>query len=137
VRQVGYLQKLNRDAWSTKHKVLFTYMFVAMNITDIGLVGSEFSMNMKYANNQLTLLVQDVLLNTLTLFYKIACSQYDIPLKKYDVRLLTFIKRLYMKCRCTVSWNLLQYFCFYVGFLATRSFHLALSSLNFSVLSFA
>jgi hypothetical protein len=65
--------------------VLFTYMIVAMNISDSRVVGSEFSMNMKYANNQLTLPIQDVLLNKLILFCKIACSKYDIPLKKYSV----------------------------------------------------
>jgi len=31
--------------------VLFTYMFVSMNITDSGVVGSESSMNMKYTIN--------------------------------------------------------------------------------------
>jgi len=65
--------------------VLFTYMFVAMNITDSGVVGSGYSMNMKYTNNQLTSPIQDLLLNTLILFCKIACSKYDIPLKKYSV----------------------------------------------------
>jgi hypothetical protein len=70
-------------------------MFVVMNVTDSGVVGSEFSMNMKYTNNQPTLPIQDVLLNTLILFCKTACSKYDIPLKKYSVCLLTFITRLY------------------------------------------
>lgn len=66
-----------------------------MNITDSGVAGSEFSMNMKYTNNQLTLPIQNVLLNTMMLFCKIACSKYDIPLKKYNVCLLIFITRLY------------------------------------------
>jgi len=72
-------------------------MFVAMNITDSGPIGSVFSMNMKYTNSQPTLLIQDVLLNTLILICKIACSKYDIPLKKYSVCLLTFVTRLYVE----------------------------------------
>jgi len=72
-------------------------MFVAMNITDNEEAGSEFSIHMKYTNNQLTLPIQDVLLNTLILFCKIACSKYDIPLKKCSVCLLTFITRLFIE----------------------------------------